>query len=82
MISTMKESRHNGLPRGTRTKRGGYDPSSGAVWRPGSNFEPHNAMKLMSVAGFLNKLIEVMEVDPATGLPFGWPEAVRLKEAG
>ncbi|WP_268982487.1 hypothetical protein [Streptomyces sp. MBT53] len=35
-----------------------------------------------SVAGFLNTLVELLEVDPRTGQPVGWPNAVRLKEAG
>ncbi|EPY92456.1 hypothetical protein K530_53175 [Streptomyces noursei CCRC 11814] len=35
----------------------------------------------MSVAGFLNALVGVVEVDPQTGGPMGWPSAAQLKEA-
>lgn len=77
------------MPRGTRYRAPSYDPASGGPYRPGTGFEPDNAMKLidmcaalnMSVAGFLNALVGVVEVDPQTGGPMGWPSAAQLKEA-
>jgi len=33
----------------------------------------------ISVAGFLNDLVDLVEVDPSTGKPVGWPKSVRLK---
>jgi hypothetical protein len=87
----MKDRRGvGGPPRGTRFRAPHYDPTTGEAYRPGSNFEPRNAVKLLhicerldtSVAGFLNTLVELLEVDPHTGQPVGWPDAVRLKEAG
>ncbi|MCY0962621.1 hypothetical protein [Streptomyces sp. H27-H5] len=35
----------------------------------------------ISVAGFLNAVVELIEVDPSTGRPAGWPQAIQLKEA-
>ncbi|MFD8146102.1 hypothetical protein [Streptomyces sp. NPDC059708] len=89
MIGIMKDLRQLGPPKGTRFRTPKYDPSTGAQYRPGSNFDPEEAVKLlgicealdMSVAGFLNRVIELMAVDPETGVPVGWPESVRLKEA-
>lgn len=86
----MKDRRGvSGPPRGTRFRAPSYDPDSGEAYRPGSNFEPRNAVKLLavcerldiSVAGFLNTMVELMEVDPQTGTPVGWPRAIRLQEA-
>ncbi|MCX5199709.1 hypothetical protein OOK31_38530 [Streptomyces sp. NBC_00249] len=78
-----------GPPRGTRFRPATYDPSKGEAYRPGSNFEPKNAVKLLamceaadiSVAGFLNAVVDLIEVDPSTGRPAGWPQAIQLKEA-
>lgn len=87
----MKDRRGvGGPPRGTRWRATHYDPTTGEAYRPGSNFEPHNAVKLLaickqldtSVAGFLNTLVELLEVDPRTGQPVGWPDVVTLKETG
>lgn len=77
------------MPRGTRFRAPSYDPTSGDPYRPGTGFEPANAVKLidvcttlnMSVAGFLNTLVAAVEVDPETGVPVGWPARVQLKEA-
>ncbi len=86
----MSEGRNlGGVPRGTRFRPPTYDPASGEGYRPGSNFEPEKAVKLIeicaaldiSVAGFLNTLVGLVEVDPKTSKPVGWPTAVRLKEA-
>lgn len=90
MIHLVKDRRGvGGPPRGTRYRPPTYDPTTGEAYRPGSNFEPRNAVKLLdicerldiSVAGFLNRVVELMEVDPVTGKPVGWPEAIHLREA-
>ncbi len=90
MITAMKDRRRlNGPARGTRYRPPSYDPSTGEAYRPGSNFEPANAVKLLdicerldtSVAGFLNRVVELMKVDPKTGMPVGWPDAVTLTES-
>ncbi|MER7952340.1 hypothetical protein ABTY59_33605 [Streptomyces sp. NPDC096079] len=89
MISIMKELRRLGPKKGTRFRPASYNPDSGAQYRPGSNFDPEEAMKLlaiceavdMSVAGFLNRMIELMDIDPETNVPVGWPQSVALKEA-
>lgn len=75
-----------GVVRGTRYKAPRYDPATGEPWRPGSNFEPDNAKKLMqicarldiSIAGFLNELVKQLEVDATTGVPVGWPHTPKL----
>lgn len=77
------------MPRGTRFRAPSYDPASGDPYRPGTGFEPQNAVKLidmcttlnMSVAGFLNALVAAVEVDAETGAPVGWPAKAHLKEA-
>ncbi|MFP8908209.1 hypothetical protein [Streptomyces atacamensis] len=86
----MKDRRGSSGPqRGTRFRAPSYDPSCGEPYRPGSNFEPQNAVKLLaicerldiSVAGFLNTVVELIEVDPETGKPAGWPHAIQFREA-
>ncbi|MFD0409937.1 hypothetical protein [Kitasatospora sp. NPDC127116] len=87
---TMRDRRGvGGPPRGTRYRAPSYDPSTGDPYRPGSNFVPEHAVKLLSicealnvsVAGFLNDLVGLIEVDPETGRPVGWPTTIQLKEA-
>lgn len=83
-----------GMPRGTRlryssAKTSKYDPASGNSYRPGTNFSPEAAKKLLtmcqqtdlSVSAFLNALVENVQVDE-DGAPLGWPNAAALKEAG
>jgi len=93
MIAAMKDqqqgSRRRGMRRGTKYTVPNYDPASGASYRPGTSFAPETAVKLikmcemtnMSVSGFLNALVDNVEVDE-TGTPVGWPTAIELKEAG
>ncbi|WP_438297908.1 hypothetical protein [Streptomyces sp. HUAS TT7] len=89
MIAIMNDRRRLGPAKGTRFRAPAYDPTKGATYRPGSNFEPAEAVKLLticerldiSVAGFLNRVVELMELDPKTGKPVGWPDAIALKEA-
>ncbi|WP_329151192.1 hypothetical protein OG275_38205 (plasmid) [Streptomyces niveus] len=89
MIAIMKDRRRLGPAKGTRFRPPTYDPATGETYRPGSNFEPDAAVKLLdmcerldiSVAGFLQRVVELMEVDPETGKPVGWPHDIQLKEA-
>lgn len=75
------------MPRGTRYTAPSYDKSKGDPYRPGCNFTPTVAVKLIdmcaalniSISGFLNDLVEAVEVDPTTGTPKGWPHGVQLK---
>lgn len=89
MILIMQDRRGSSGPaRGTRFRAPSYDPTTGEAYRPGSNFEPNNAVKLLaicealdiSVAGFLNKMVELIQVDPTTKRPIGWPAEVALRE--
>uniref|UniRef100_UPI003F498B79 hypothetical protein n=1 Tax=unclassified Streptomyces TaxID=2593676 RepID=UPI003F498B79 len=86
----MKDRRGvGGPPKGTRFRKPNYDPSKGDTYRPGSNFEPATADKLLkicerldiSVAGFLDQVVRLIEVDPETGRPIGWPQSIQLTEA-
>jgi hypothetical protein len=91
MIGTVKDQprrgRARGLPRGTRYVAPNYDPSTGEPYRPGCHFSPTAAVKLIdmcaalniSISGFLNNLVEAVDVDPETGAPKGWPNGVQLK---
>lgn len=83
----VRQRQAGGAKRGTRFRLPNYDPATEESYRPGSNFEPRQAVKLIamcealdiSVAGFLNDLVDLVEVDPSTGKPVGWPKSVRLK---
>ncbi len=54
-----------------------YDPESGRNYRIAVTLKPDQAVKVirmaeragLSVSGFLNSLVQNMEIDPETGLP-------------
>ena len=74
----------HGATRGERRRLPTYVRGCGKAYRPGTNFQAHNAEKLlelcdtvgMSVAGFLDALIEWLPLDEE-GRPVGWPDKAR-----
>ena len=70
----------HGATRGERRRLPRYQPGSGEPWRLNTNFRPETADKLLALcnatglsgAGFLDKLVERIEIDPQTGAPVGW----------
>lgn len=77
-----------GSLRGERRRLPNYQRGCGRDYRPGTNFRPANAEKLLdlcdstglSVSGFLDLLIERLPVDDTTGCPVGWPDQPHQQE--
>lgn len=87
MISSMV-IHGRGSVRGNRRRLPAYERGCGQNYRPTANFQPGNAEKLLdlcdstglSVAGFLDLLIERLDVDETTGHPVGWAEQPHHQE--